>query len=162
LRTGAASGLGHLYHIFIQSGIDVCHQPVGGTVSCYAPDNRFPHHMCGFHGVMTYNNGNNYILYSVEPYQDVTGCKITGGPNELNDSTATTLSHEMTEAITDPLTGYNYGWVNNTSLNLYGDEIGDECQMSNFSLYPTLTVNQHQYKIQMEYSNTYHDCAQQK
>jgi hypothetical protein len=159
INGGAPTGLGHLYHIFIQAGIDVCSQVVGG---CHAPDNRFKPAFCAFHNFATYNNGKNFILYSIEPYQDVAGCKITGGPNELNDSTAAALSHEMTEAITDPLAGHNFGWVNNTSLSLRGEEIGDECQMSNSSLYPTLTVNQHQYKIQMEYSNTYHDCAAQK
>jgi hypothetical protein len=159
INAGAPTGLGHLYHIFFQSGIDVCHQTLTGSTSCYAPDNRFPHQLCGFHSFMTYNNGNNYILYTIQPYQDVALCKITGGPNEVNDSTASTLSHEITESITNPLANYKPAWFNTTSLPLAGNEIGDECQMLNVSLYPTLTVNQNQYKMQMEYSNTYHDCA---
>jgi hypothetical protein len=154
INAGASTGLGHLYHIFIQSGIDVCSQAAGGI--CCAPDGRFAHHFCGYHSFMTYNSGKNFILYTVQPYQDVTGCKVTGGPNEVNDSTATTLSHEMTEAITDPL---GNAWRNYYSLSLYGDEIADECQMSNFSFYPTLTINKNQYRIQTEYSNTYHECA---
>ena len=154
-NAGAPFGLTHLYHIFFAAGIDVCQGY--SFSSCYAPDSRFTYSFCAFHTYWTLNS--QPIVISEEPYQNVNGCKVTGGPNALNDSTASVLSHEQTEAITDPEP--STGWVNVNSLDLRGYEIGDECQEANFASYPTLTLGTHNYKIQLEYSNTYHACVAQ-
>jgi hypothetical protein len=76
------------------------------------------------------------------------------------DSTASVLSHETFETITDPDGG---AWWSDVSLIERGAEIGDICEpvgnsMGQF-LNPTFIVNGRKYKIQLEYSNKYHACT---
>jgi hypothetical protein len=96
------------------------------------------------------------------PYQDIAvknvgACtvatsKADPSPNgALIDSTASTLSHEYSESITDP--DPPTGWVNGRT----GNEIGDEC-----AYIPDLVaLGGKNYDIQPEYSNKYHACANQ-
>ena len=154
------SGAGHLYHVFLPKGTDTCFDL---SAQCYSPDNSNTFYFCGYHSYVTFSDIGT-VYFTAEPYQDVPGCQVaTPSPNsQLIDSTNSVLSHEVFEAITDP--GAGSGWVNRTSADLYGYEIGDECQglgNSTGALDPTFLINGKKYEVQTEYSNTYHACAVQ-
>ena len=138
IHTAASSygaGYGKMYHVFLQSGVQQCSQNAGG---CYAQQ------YCAYHGNTDFADI-GHVIYSVEPYQGINGCQAGGVVN----STASTLSHEMTEAITDPDVPQNVAWYNN---NL--GEIGDICASNK----GYVTLNGTQYYIQTEYSNYSHAC----
>lgn len=153
------AGTGHLYHLFLTKGIDTCFDL---TRQCYSPDHSQTFVFCAYHDAAMFTDIGT-VLFTVEPYQDVNGCAeaTPASPQgQLADSTNTALSHEVFEAISDPvpLTGY----FNQTTF-LYTAEVGDECLSAANSLGdyldPTLTLNGKPYKAQLEYSNTYHTCA---
>jgi hypothetical protein len=131
---------------------------------CYSPDNPQTWAFCGYHSDVTFSDIGT-VLFTVEPYQDVPGCAVqTPSPNgQMADSTNSVLSHETFEAITDPEP--DSGFINRTSLDLDGYEIGDECQpLGNSSgdfLTPTFLINGKSYEVQLEYSNHYAACAVQ-
>ncbi len=156
-------GVSHIFHLFLPPGQDICFD--SSYSSCYSPDNPSTWSFCAYHGAYT-DSTYGTILYTVEPYQNVPGCAVqTPSPNgQLADSTNSVLSHELFETITDPLPGS--GWTNLTSLDLYGYEIGDECQplgnnQGDF-LTPSFYINGKAYEVQLEYSNRYHACAMQQ
>lgn len=161
-RQTSQSGLNHIFHIFLPPGQDVCFDD--SDSSCYSPDNYSTWSFCAYHGAFTASDIGT-ILYTVEPFQDVPGCAVqTPSPNgQLADSTNSVLSHETFETITDPLPGT--GWINWTSLDLYGYEVGDECQalgnQYGDALDPTFKISGKLYEVQLEYSNRYHACAMQ-
>jgi hypothetical protein len=136
------TGYGKMYHVFFQQGVSQCSTDAGG---CYAVSGGY----CAYHSNVNFSDI-GHTLYSFEGYQNISGCQVTGtSPNGvLVDSTASTLSHEETETITDP--DLNAWWNSNT-----GYEIGDICG-GNDGL---VTLNGHQYNIQREYSNKYHGCT---
>jgi len=113
------NGFGHIYHVFLPQGVDMCID----AVTCYSPDNPNTFVFCAFHGSVTFTDLGD-VLYSVEPFQNVNGCSAppTGTPNgQLIDSTNDTLSHETFEAISDP--DLNSWWVQAFTF-AYGNEIG--------------------------------------
>jgi hypothetical protein len=146
------SGYGHIYHIFLRSGVDVC---TSANV-CYSPDNSSTFVFCAYHGGVDFKDI-GHVLYSVEPYQNVPGCSVAqpsfNGP--LVDSTSSTLSHELIEAITDP---DGSAWFAQSSLIEYGAEIGDICE-NPFGKYGAFSISGKSYAIQPEYSNKFHACA---
>jgi hypothetical protein len=158
------TGGGHVYHVFLRKGLDVCMDvPVVGGASCYSPDNSATWAFCAYHTAVTFSDIGT-VLFTVEPYQNVPGCAVaTPSPNgQLADSTNSVLSHETFETITDPL---GTAWWNHTHAPLGGFEIGDECvaldNSAGGSLVPTFKINGKNYEVQLEYSNTYHACAAQ-
>src|SRR6266404_987100 len=146
------SGYDHVYHIFLRSGVDVC---TSANV-CYSPDNTSTFVFCAYHGSVDFNDI-GHVLYTVEPYQNVAGCSVAQpSPNgALVDSTSSTLSHELIEAITDP---DGTAWFARGSLPEYGAEIGDICE-NPFGKYVAFSISSKSYAIQPEYSNLYHACA---
>jgi hypothetical protein len=151
------TGYGHIYHIFLPKGVDTCFDL---SNVCYSPDNPSSFFFCAYHGSVTFSDI-GHVVYTVEPFQNVGGCRVsTPAPNgQLADSTNSVLSHELFEAITDPDLN---AWFNQTSLDLAGFEIGDECQPlgnSTGALDPTFLINGKKYEVQTEYSNHYHACA---
>ena len=94
------AGYGHVYHIFLPKGVDVCFT---GTSECYSPDNPSTFAFCAFHASVDFSDI-GHVLFTVEPYQNVDGCSVAKpSPNGvLVDSTADVLSHELLETITDP------------------------------------------------------------
>lgn len=152
------TGYGHLYHLFLPSGIDTCFDL---TTSCYSPDNPSTFTFCAYHGSITFSDI-GHVLLSVEPYQNVAGCQAAPpDPNGiLTDSTNSVLSHEQFESITDPDIN---AWISDKSLLAAGAEIGDLCEAVGNNggqfLDPTVGLNGHTYEIQLEYSNHYHACA---
>ncbi len=164
VHAGAAkygAGTGHLYHVFLPKGVDTCFDL---SASCYSPDNPATWAFCGYHDAVTFSDIGT-VLFTVEPYQNVSGCAVqTPSPNgQLADSTNSVLSHEVFEAITDPIPGS--GYFNQAGLALYGAEIGDECEpLGNAAgdfMSPTFKINGKNYEVQLEYSNKYHACAAQ-
>jgi hypothetical protein len=113
-----------LYFIYLDPGVISI---MGGGKSCQ--------NYCGYHN----NAGSAY--YAVMPYPSCNGC--LGGLQALDALTATS-SHEMCEAITDPVPGK--GWYDNSN-----GEIGDICAW-NFKQVAGYTV-------QLEWSNQQNKCV---
>jgi hypothetical protein len=160
------SGYNHIYHVFLPPGQDECFTAKGGV--CYSPDVPATFIFCGYHSSVDFADI-GHVLYSVEPFQNVSGCSVRPGtPNgQLVDSTNNTLSHETFETITDP---DGTAWFNLSAVVLAGAEIGDECSF--FVLIPSSpttanaffdpsvsTIGLHTYAVQPEYANNEHACA---
>jgi hypothetical protein len=114
-----------LYFLYVQSGVRVVQ---GGSASCQA--------FCGYHNAI-----GGRIFYAVMPYPDCNGC--TGDLAPL-DALTSTSSHELCEAITDPIPGE--GWYDDTN-----GEIGDICA------WQTKQLGTH--TVQLEWSNKARRCV---
>lgn len=156
----AGTGFGNMYHVFLPSGVDMCID----AQTCYSPDNSKTFAFCAFHGAVTFKDI-GHVLFSVEPFQDVIGCSVPPGgtPNgQLADSTNNVLSHEIFEALSDP--DLNAWWVHNLTF-ANGNEIGDLCIRAGFIgktpywNYGTVSLDNHLYTVQPEYSDQFHGCA---
>ncbi len=140
-------GYTHIYHLFLPPGVDTCFEE---TTDCYSPDNPPANQFCGYHASGTFNDKVGHVLFTVLPYQDVPSCSNFGGPNSaLVDSTASLISHELSETLTDPDTGS--GWYNLA----FNDEVADLCA----SFDDVDNVDGKSYLIQEEYSNKLHACT---
>jgi hypothetical protein len=157
-KLSVQSGYNNIIHVFLPKGIDTC---IDLTSVCYSPDNPPTFAFCAYHGAVVFADI-GHILYTVQPYQNVSGCQsATPTPNGgLVDSTASELSHETFETITDPDLD---AWWSDVSLIEQGAEIGDVCEpVGNSSgrfLDSVFSVHGKNYKIQLEYSNKYHACT---
>ena len=141
------NGYGQVYHIFLPADVDTCFDL---TTTCYSPDNPSTFAFCAYHGSAQFPDNVGHVIFTVEPYQYVPGCEEDNSPNgSLVDSTASTLSHELIEAITDPDPGS--GWYNLP----FNDEIADECAF----YVDNDRLNKKVYEIQEEYSNAAHACV---
>ena len=114
-----------LYFVYLPSGVQVVQ---GGSASCQD--------FCGYHDTF----GNN-IFYAVEPYPACSGC--LGGLSAF-DALTVTSSHELCEAITDPIPGQ--GWYDDAN-----GEIGDICAWK--------TRRLGNFAIQLEWSNKANSCV---
>jgi hypothetical protein len=114
-----------LYFVFLPTGSTVTQ---GGSASCQA--------FCGYH-----DNISGNIFYAVMPFPDCQGC--TGSMDTFSALTVTS-SHELCEAITDPIPGQ--GWYDDNN-----GEIGDICA------WQTKTVGA--YTVQQEWSNQAGACV---
>ncbi|MEP6644106.1 MAG: hypothetical protein ABJA69_06395 [Acidobacteriaceae bacterium] len=113
-----------LYFIYIQPGTAVVQ---GGSASCKS--------FCGYHSDIS-----GHTFYAVMPYPGCPGC--TSSLDVLAALTSTS-SHELCEAVTDPIPGE--GWYDDAN-----GEIGDICawktkQVGNFT-------------VQLEWSNKANRC----
>jgi hypothetical protein len=145
IATGA-NGYTNEFHVFLPQGTDMCM----AAGDCYSPDIPSSFRFCGFHESVNVELNPSTILhliFSVQPYQAVPGCVF---PNQTRviDGTASTLTHEFMESITDPDLD---AWFN----QLFGEEIADEC----FGFRAPTPVGAHVYSIQEMYSNAIHDCT---
>ena len=113
-----------LYFIYVQPGVRVV---LGGSASCQA--------FCGYHNAI-----GKRIFYAVMPYPGCSGC--SGGLSTI-DALTSTSSHELCEAITDPVPGQ--GWYDDTN-----GEIGDICA------WQTKKIGSH--TVQLEWSNRANRC----
>ena len=112
-----------LYFVFLPPGVTVTQ---GGSASCQV--------FCGYHDAI------NSIFYAVMPYPGCAGCL---GGAAVFDALTSTTSHELCEAITDPIPGQ--GWYDDNN-----GEIGDICA------WQTRTLGG--YTIQLEWSNKANRC----
>ncbi|MBV8170799.1 MAG: hypothetical protein JO219_02590 [Candidatus Eremiobacteraeota bacterium] len=126
LKAGSvpAAGKNSLYFIYLPSGVTVT---MSGQASCQA--------FCGYHDAI-----NEATFYAVEPYPDCQGC--LGGASEF-DALTITSSHELCEAVTDPVPGQ--GWYDDAN-----GEIGDICAWQ--------TKKVGAYTVQLEWSNAANAC----
>ena len=123
-RTVPANTADTLYFIYLDPGVVSI---MGGSKSCQS--------YCGYH------NNTGKVYYAVMPYPTCAGC--LGGMQAFEALTGTS-SHELCEAITDPVPGS--GWYDNTN-----GEIGDICAW-NFKQVAGYTV-------QLDWSNTQDQCV---
>ena len=130
-----------IYHVFLPQGTDMCISPT----ACYSPDNPNTFVFCAFHGSVDFIGG-PHVLFSVEPYQAVSGCQFP--QQSVISATASTLGHEFFEAITDP--DLDAWWNSETA-----EEVADLCQSF---VYPE-HLGAHTYTIQTIYSNRVHNCT---
>ena len=114
-----------LYFVFLPSGVTVTQ---GGTASCKV--------FCGYHDAIA-----NDIFYAVMPFPD---CSVCSSNLSNFDALTVTASHELCEAITDPIPGQ--GWYDNQN-----GEIGDICAWQ--------TKKIGQYTVQQEWSNSRGSCV---
>jgi hypothetical protein len=113
-----------IYFVFLEPDIV---SVMGGSRSCQS--------YCGYH------NSLNSIYYAVMPYPGCSGC--LGGLAVLDALTATS-SHELCEAITDPVPAT--GWYDDTQ-----GEIGDICAWQFKQV--------DGYTVQLEWSNQQNTCV---
>jgi hypothetical protein len=113
-----------LYFVYLPPGVRVVQ---GGSASCQG--------FCGYH-----NDISGQIFYAAMPYPGCAGC--TGGLSAI-DALTSTSSHELCEAITDPIPGQ--GWYDDSN-----GEIGDICS------WQTRKIGQ--YAVQLEWSNKANKC----
>ena len=114
-----------LYFVYLAPGVKVIQ---GGAASCQA--------FCGYHDSIA-----GQVFYAVMPYAGCAGC--LGGMAAIDALTSTT-SHELCEAITDPIPGH--GWYDDTH-----GEIGDICAWK--------TKKLGAYTVQLEWSNRANHCV---
>jgi len=123
-KTLPATTKNTLYFIYLDPGVISI---MGGGKSCQ--------NYCGYH------NNTDSVYYAVMPYPTCSGCL---GGMQAFDALTGTSSHELCEAITDPVPGK--GWYDNTN-----GEIGDICAW-NFKKVAGYTV-------QLEWSNAQNKCV---
>jgi hypothetical protein len=147
---GAPLNGSDIYHVFLPPGTDTCFDNLS---ACYNPDGKAPgpFGFCGYHSYTTLSDG-TIVLYTVEPYQSVSGCSTGAG---TSNDTANVLGHEIAETITDPIVGG--GWVGEWVLN-NGQEVGDECAWTLFNH----TLYKATYYTQDWYENSHHACGDTK
>ncbi len=116
-----------LYFLYIEPGIKIIQ---GGSASCQA--------FCGYHN--NFDSTFGQIYYAAMPYPGCGGCV---GPMTPLDALTSTSSHELCEAITDPVPGE--GWYDDTN-----GEIGDICA------WETKKIGTH--TVQLEWSNQAGHC----
>ncbi|MGA7462090.1 MAG: hypothetical protein WBW69_17805 [Candidatus Korobacteraceae bacterium] len=120
LFPGGGDGLDKMFLLFTSSGEGSCVQDGSPGDSCayLAPPGGMAY--CGYHSYQLYYPG-QWVIYGNEPYLDQPMCQAGTTPNNDSaaDAAASVATHELTEAITDPLltAWYTAG----------GDEIGDLC-----------------------------------
>lgn len=113
-----------LYFVYLSPGVAAVQ---GGGASCQA--------FCGYH-----NDINGQIFYAVMPYPGCAGCL---GSQTVLEALTETSSHELCEAITDPIPGQ--GWYDDTN-----GEIGDICAWQ--------AKKVGDYTVQLEWSNKNGRC----
>jgi hypothetical protein len=114
-----------IYFVFLPSGVTVTQR---GAASCKV--------FCGYHDAIS-----NQVFYAVMPFPDCSGCSSSLASL---DALTVTASHELCEAITDPIPGQ--GWYDDAN-----GEIGDICAWQ--------TKKIGQYTVQKEWSNKSGSCV---
>ena len=164
------TGYHSIFDVFLVPGQDECSTSAFDT--CYSPDSPATFVLCADHGSVDFSDV-GHVLYTIEPYQDVTGCSSRpNGPNgQLADSTNDVLSHETFEIISN---ADGTAWWNELNVGFFEEEIGDECSFLLVIPPPpappapqsvvyfdpsNVVLNGHQYLAQPEYSNAQHACS---
>jgi hypothetical protein len=148
---GWTGGLDKIFLLFTSSGEGSCMD--SSSTSCAYTE------YCAYHSFI--GGGATPIIYGNEPYGDPRFCQISGVPSPNNDANAdtaaTAASHEVTEAITDPLL--------NAWFTAQGNEIGDLCAYNyGDNTWDAGAANQawsgHFFELQTEFDNHVNACVQ--
>ncbi len=140
-------GLTKMFLLFTAPGEGSCFDAAG--TACSYTD------YCAYHGFIS------TVIYGNIPYGDLSVCQLPSEPSPnsdgVADATASIASHELTEAITDPLLD---AW-----FTIGGSEIGDLCSYDYGSLtwdsgFANEMWNANFYLLQREYDNHAADCVQ--
>lgn len=144
-------GLDKIFLVYTSSGEGSCFD--SGSTSCAYTQ------YCAYHSF--FNVGTTPVVYANEPFGNTSACQIKGVPSPNNDppadAAATSASHELSEAITDPKL--------NAWFTASGNENGDLCAYN----YGSLTWdggkanqmwNGRFYLLQQEFSNHTNRCLQ--
>jgi hypothetical protein len=111
---GWTGGLNKMFLLFTSSGEASCFDAAGTQCSTNA--------FCAYHSHFL-NAASQHVIYTNEPYGNPINCQAPGAPSPngdaVADAAATAASHEISEAITDPLLN---AWYDSS-----GFENGDEC-----------------------------------
>jgi hypothetical protein len=113
-----------LYFVYLPPGVSLV---LGGSKSCQA--------FCGYHDQI-----DGKLFYAAMPYPNCNGCL---GSLSTFQALTSTSSHELCEAITDPIPGE--GWYDDAN-----GEIGDICAWQ--------TRQAGAYTVQLEWSNKNNRC----
>lgn len=116
-----------LYALFLPDGMSVS---IGQDASCQT--------FCGYHN--SFVNAGQNVFYAVLPFPSCTGCLGTMQPF---DALTSITSHEVCEAVTDPVPGS--GWYDDAN-----GEVGDICAWQ--------TRSDGGYTVQLEWSNQHNAC----
>ena len=117
-----------LYVMFLPDGVTV---QLGQDASCQT--------FCGYHSNFQLSDGTQ-VFYAILPFPSCSGC--LGGLSALDALTSIT-SHEIDEAVTDPIPGS--GWYDDAN-----GEIGDICAWQ--------FRQDGKYNVQLEWSNQHNAC----
>lgn len=146
---GAKGGLGQIFMVFTAPGEGSCMDTTNKACSYSS--------YCAYHS--HYLSGTTNFIYANEPYGNPTYCQVSGAPSPNGDpaadAAATSASHELTEAITDPL--------GNAWFTSQGNEIGDLCAYQYGSVnwdggYANQMWNGSYFLLQTEFSNHTGTC----
>jgi PKD domain len=145
---------GDIYFLVMPNGMGSCEGV--GPPGCALGGEQDPASYCGYHSA----NNDQTLLYAVIPYNAVDGHCQSGNPRpnaSTADPTVSTISHEHSEVVTDPL---GDAWIDGA-----GNENGDLC-ISSYG--PALggsaasvfnqVIHGGHYYLQSEYSNEDHSC----
>jgi hypothetical protein len=147
---GWTGGLGKMFLVFTSSGEGSCFDS-SNTGCAYVQ-------YCAYH---SYISGSTPIIYANQPYGNLSVCQVSGAPspnnNPVADGAASTASHEVTEAMTDPEIS---AWYTSS-----GSEIGDLCAYTyGTATWDSSKANEmwsgHFFLLQMEYDNHQATCVQ--
>ncbi len=140
---GWTPGINKMFFVFTAKGEGSC---LSAGVCSY-------NYFCAYHSF--YGTAASPVIYANMPYAASPYCAAGSSPNGNveADSAASLTSHELTEAITDPLL--------NAWFTAQGNEIGDLCSWNygtnTWGATATKNANQswngHLYELQMEYDN---------
>jgi hypothetical protein len=117
-----------LYFVYLPPGVSIAMKSGSSCVN-----------FCGYHSDFS-STGGGQFFYAVMPYPGCSGC--LGGLPDI-DALTSTSSHELCEAITDPVPGQ--GWYDDQN-----GEIGDICAWQ--------TKRLGAYAVQLEWSNRAGRC----
>ncbi|HEY1961658.1 MAG TPA: hypothetical protein VGG69_04500 [Rhizomicrobium sp.] len=156
---GWTGGMNKLFLVFTSSGEGSCFDAT--SASCAYTQ------YCAYHSHITGKNGAPNVIYANEPFGNPATCQTdqAGTPNAAldpnADAAASPASHEMSEAITDPL---GNAWWDSNSDTYSGEEIGDICAYQYiFSYLDGGAANQlwggRYFELQSEYDNSDDYCA---
>jgi len=148
-------GLNKMFFVFTSSGEGSCFDSTN-TQCAYT-------YYCAYHSYfLGGTTGTTPIIYANQPYGNASVCQAPGTPSPNSDvsadTAATSASHELTEAITDPELNAWY-----TSM---GNEIGDLCAYDYGALYSwdggkaNQMWNGRFYMLQTEFDNNQLACVQ--
>lgn len=149
---GWTGGMNKIYFVYTLKGEGSCFDSTSAQCA-YT-------YYCAYHSYFTI--GTTPVIYANQPFGDAAHCQVPGTPSPNNDipadTAASTASHEMSEAITDPLL--------NAWYTPAGSENGDLCAYDYGLFYnwdagkANQMWNGHFYMLQQEYNNNLLECDQ--